>query len=101
MPEKKTAKKAEPKKKTGPKKKLVGKITHFFTNISVAVIELEDKLGAGDKILIEGATTNFEQDASSMQIDRKPVESAGPGQSIGLKVKERVREGDKVYKITA
>ena len=83
-----------------PEKKLVGKISHFFTNISVAVIELEDELKAGDKILIEGATTNLEQDASSMQIDRKPVEKAGAGQSIGLKVKDRVREGDKVYKIT-
>ena len=83
-----------------PEKKLVGKVSHFFTNISVAVVELEDELKPGDKILIEGATTNFEQDASSMQIDRKPVEKAGAGQSIGLKVKDRVREGDKVYKIT-
>ena len=80
-------------------KKLVGKITHFFTNISVAVVELEDELKAGDKILIEGATTSIEQDASSMQIDRNPVGSAGKGQAIGLKVKDRVREGDKVYKI--
>ena len=80
-------------------KKLVGKITHFFTNISVAVVELEDELKAGDKILIEGSTTSIEQDASSMQIDRKAIESAGKGQSIGLKVKDRVREGDKVYKI--
>lgn len=77
----------------------VGKITHFFTNISVAVIELEAELKPGDKILIEGATTSFEQPVETMEIDRKPVEKAGPGQSIGMKVKERVREGDKVFKV--
>jgi len=82
-----------------PEKKLIGKVTHYFTNIGVAVVELSDEIKEGDKILIEGATTNLEQTASSMQIDRKPVERAEAGQSIGLKVKDRVREGDKVYKI--
>ena len=105
MAKKKEAGKIAPKKKAGkvtkavPKKKEVGKITHFFTNLGVAVIELSSELKEGDKISIEGATTNIQQEASSMQIDRKPVESAGNGQSIGLKVKGRVREGDKVFKV--
>ena len=80
-------------------KKLIGEVTHFFTNISVAVIKLKDTLKEGEKILIEGATTNLEQEAKSMQIEHKEVKEAKKGQSIGLKVQDRVREGDKVYKI--
>jgi len=82
-----------------PKKKLVGKVTHYFTKIGVGVIELSDELRMGDRISIEGSTTNIQQVVESMQIERQPVQSAGPGQSIGLKVKDRVREGDLVYKI--
>jgi translation elongation factor EF-1alpha len=82
-----------------PKKKLVGKVTHYFTKIGVGVIELSDELRVGDRISIEGSTTNIQQVVESMQIEKKPVQSAGPGQSIGLKVKDRVREGDLVYKI--
>jgi putative protease len=77
----------------------IGKIAHYFTNIEVAVIALEKPLKEGDKILIEGATTNFEQVAESMQIDKKPVKEAKKGQSIGMKVKGKVREGDIVYKL--
>ena len=80
-------------------KKPVGEVTHFFTNINVAVIKLSDKLKAGEKILIEGATTNFEQAVDSMQIEHKEVKEAKKGDSIGLKVKDRVREGDKVYRV--
>ena len=80
-------------------KKLVGEITHFFTNINVAVIKLKAGLKDGEKILIEGATTNLEQEAKGMQIEHKKVKAAKKGQSIGLKVKDRVREGDKVYKV--
>ena len=80
-------------------KKLVGKVTHYFTKLGVAVVELEDTLKQGDRISIEGATTNFTQTVDSMQIDRQPVQEAGAGQSVGLKVAERVREGDKVFKL--
>lgn len=83
-----------------PEKKLVGKVTHFFTNISVAVIELSGKLKVGDKISIEGATTNVQQSVDSMEIEKKKVESAGKGQSIGMKVSDRVREGDQVYVVS-
>ncbi len=79
--------------------KEVGKVTHYFTRISVAVVELTDTLSVGDKILIKGATTNFEQTVESMQIEHENVNVAHSGQSIGLKVNQRVREGDRVYKI--
>ncbi len=80
-------------------KKLVGKVTHYFTKIGVGVIELSDELNVGDRISIEGATTNVQQTVDSMQIEHKNMQSAGPGQSIGLKIEQRAREGDLVYKI--
>lgn len=80
-------------------KVLVGKITHYYPKIGVGVIELEDKLKVGDRISIEGATTSIEQVVESMEIEHEKVEEAGPGQSIGLKVVDRVRKNDKVYKI--
>ncbi|MEM5798320.1 MAG: translation elongation factor-like protein [Candidatus Aenigmatarchaeota archaeon] len=83
------------------KKKLVGTITHYFTNLGVAVVQLSDTVKKGDEISIEGATTNIRQKIDSMQINKKPVEEAKKGQSIGLKVPDRVRENDKVYKIIA
>ena len=81
-------------------KKEIGKITHYFTNIGVGVIELSGELKVGDTISIEGATTNFTQRVDSMQIENQNVESAKAGDSIGLKTKERVREGDIVHKVT-
>jgi len=76
----------------------VGRVTHFYPKISVAIVELKAPLNIGDKILIRGATTNFEQTVESMQIEHKNIEKAEAGQIIGLKVKERVRENDKVYR---
>jgi putative protease len=80
-------------------KKIVGKVTHFFNKISVAVVELSDTLRVGDEISIEGKVTNIRQKVDSMQVEHKNVEEAKKGQSIGLKVPEKVREGDVVYKI--
>jgi len=77
----------------------IGKITHFFSKINVAVVELTDTLNVGDKIHIMGPTTDFEQTVDSMQIEHENVKTAKKGQSIGLKVNERVRENDTVYKI--
>jgi putative protease len=84
---------------TGRELKEIGVVSHYYAKISVAVVELKDTIRIGDRILIRGDTTNFEQVVESMQIEHKNVESAGIGQSIGLKINERVREGDKVYRI--
>jgi len=81
-------------------KKPIGKIAHYFTKISVAVIDLSDELKVGDRISIEGATSNFEQAVNSMQIEHEDVRSATAGQSVGLKVDQRVRQGDLVFKIS-
>jgi putative protease len=76
----------------------VGRITHFFTKICVAVIELTEPLSVSDTIVLKGPTTDFEQPVDSMQIEHKNVQRAEAGQSIGLKVVQRVRENDVVYK---
>lgn len=77
--------------------KEVGTVTHFFDKITVAVIKLKGALKQGEKIRIKGTTTDFEQQAESMQIDMKPIAAGKKGQEVGMKVKDRVRSGDAVY----
>jgi putative protease len=76
----------------------IGRITHFFAKIDVAVIELKNSLNVGETIVIKGPSTDFEQVVDSMQIEHKNVQKAEAGQSVGLKVQQRVRETDTVYK---
>ena len=76
----------------------IGDVTHFFTKISVAVIELSAPLAVGETILVKGPTTDFEQVVESMQIEHESIEKAEAGQCVGLKVEQRVREGDIIYK---
>lgn len=84
-----------------PDEKHVGKITHFFPNISVAVVNISDGvLKPGDFIHIKGATTDFTQKIDSMQMEHKQVTSAKKGNSVGLKVKDSVHEHDLVYKVS-
>lgn len=79
--------------------KEVGRVTHYFSKISVAAVELTDTLAVGDTIHIQGHTTDFTQTVESIQIEHESVEQAEAGQAIGIKVKDRVREHDKVYKV--
>ncbi len=80
--------------------KLIGKVTHYFNNIKVAVIELSAPLKIGDTIrIVGGQDTDFEQEVKSMEVEHKKIEKAKKGDSVGLKVKEKVREGYKVYKV--
>ena len=89
----------EPKPEEKAPGKEVGKVTHYYTKLGVAVIELSDTLKVGDKIRIKGATSDFEQPVDSMQIEHEKIEEAKAGQSIGMKVKEHVRQHDVVYKV--
>ncbi|MFQ5879532.1 MAG: translation elongation factor-like protein [Dehalococcoidia bacterium] len=79
----------------------VGRVSDYFARIGVAGIELTGPLQVGDTIHIKGHTTDFQQVVDSIQIEHANVQEAGPGQSIGIKVKERCRHGDHVYKMTA
>ena len=78
--------------------KEVGKVIGFYANISVAAIDLTGALAVGDTIVIKGHTTNFEQTVDSIQIEHKEVEKAKKGDPIAIKVKDRVRSHDIVYK---
>ena len=77
--------------------KIVGEVTNFFAKISVAGIDLSSGVKVGDTLHFKGATTDFTQLVESMQIDRNQVMEAKAGDSIGIKVKEEVRKGDKIY----
>ena len=84
---------------TAEEGKLIGKITHYFSKIGVAVIELSGTLKVGDTIRIVGGATDFTQTVESMEIEHEKVNEAKAGNSIGLKVSQKVREGYKVYKV--
>lgn len=79
-------------------RKPIGKITNYLKRKGVAVVELSDRIAKGDKVLIEGNTTSFQQVVESLQIDREPVESA-ERELVGLKVDAPVRRNDTIYKI--
>lgn len=76
----------------------VGKITHYFAKIGVAVVDVTGILKVGDEVHIKGHTTDFKQKVTSMQIEQDKIDAAEPGQSIGMKVAEPVRAHDLVYK---
>jgi len=86
------------KKSKGAKRNIIGKVTHYFPQVRAAVIKLKTPLAIGDAIKIKGHTTDFQQNVSSMQIDRVPLNEAKKGQEIGLLVDSRVRQHDIVYK---
>ena len=77
----------------------VGAVTHYFTRIGVAAIRLTGTLKVGDTVHILGTSTDFEQSVASMQIEHDEVQEATAGQEIGIKMAERVREGDTVYRV--
>lgn len=81
---------------------LIGKVTDYFAKIGVAALIVENgELNLGDTIHFVGHTTDFEQKVASMQTEHQAVDSAKSGDGIGIKVKDRVRHGDKVYKVPA
>ena len=78
----------------------IGMVTDFFAKPVVAGIELSGTLKIGDKIHIKGSTTDMELTIESMQIERVNIGEGKPGDLVGIKVLDRVRRGDKVYKVT-
>ena len=78
--------------------KKIGEISHYFDKISVGIIKLEDTLKKGETVKIKGATTDLEVPIDSMQIDRAEIEEAKAGDEVGIKVSDKVREGDEVFR---
>lgn len=79
----------------------VGKITHYYDKIGVAVMELSDNLAEGETIRISGHGNEFTQTVSSMQVEHEDIKEAKKGDVVGLKVDQPVKEEDEVYKVTA
>ncbi len=77
--------------------KPIGEVTHYFGGIQVAIVKFNKPIKKGEMIKFKGATTEFSQEIESMQYDHKDIESAKKGQEVGIKIKEKVREGDLVY----
>ena len=78
----------------------IGIVKGYFAKIGVAGIDLEKTLRVGDRIHIKGHTTDLEETVASIQIEHAQVEEAKKGDQIGIKVTDRCRDGDVVYKIT-
>lgn len=78
----------------------IGEVTHYFNNISVAVVALDQDLSLGDTLHFLGSHTDFRQSVDSMQIEHDAVESAAAGTEVAIKVKQRVRSGDSAYRLT-
>ncbi|MCX8015809.1 MAG: translation elongation factor-like protein [Patescibacteria group bacterium] len=86
------------KAKTQKKEKLVGVVTHYFDKISVAALKLKAPLSIGDKILFRSHLGDlFEQEVTSMQIEHEPVKKAKKGDEVGIKVIQKVHEGNEIY----
>jgi len=81
--------------------KEIGKITHYYGNISVGIIELSDTLKVGETIHIKGHSEDFTQSIDSMQIEHANVQEAKSGDLIGIKVAQKVHPQDKVFKVIA
>ena len=83
---------------TNEEEKLVGKVTHFYSKLGVAIVELSDAMAVGDTLHFKGATTDFEEVLASIQVEHKDIQGAKKGDAVGVKVSGKVREGDEVYK---
>jgi len=84
-------------KNMADKAKKIGSITHYYSKLGVGIIKLDNKLKVGDKVRIEGNSSDFEQTVSQIQFDHEDIDSGKKGQEVGIKVKNKVREGDKVF----
>lgn len=78
----------------------VGRVTHFYDKIGVAIVELDGTLSVGEKVrFVRGGEDLFEESIDSIQIEHKKVDSAGKGDVVGLKTNEAVKEGAEVFKV--
>lgn len=95
---KKMKKKAVAPKAVRPKGRLVGRVTHYYDKIKVAVIRFSVPVKKGDKVRFEGGDTLFSQTLGSMEKDHKKIAKAGKGQEVGVRVAKQVREGYRVFR---
>ncbi len=79
--------------------KIIGKVTHYYDKLGVAIVELKSALKLGDKVKFEGHGADFEQEVGSLQVEHQSVKKAGVGEVIGLKTEQKVKEGAEVKKV--
>lgn len=78
----------------------VGRVSHFYDKIGVAIVELSSPLGTGDKIkFVRGGEELFEQGVDSMQVEHEKIQKADKGQSVGIKTEKPIKEGAEVYRV--
>jgi putative protease len=77
----------------------IGEVTHYYNRIGVAVLRIEDGLNVGDSLHIVGHTTDFSQQVNSMEVEHREMQAVGAGADVALKVDERVRVGDVIYRV--
>jgi len=97
--EEKPAKDKKAKKEEKVEGKCVGCVEHYYSKLGVGIVKLKDKIAVGDKVKIKGHTTDIEQTVDSIQVNHADVEEAKKGDVVGIKVSDKVREDDAVYKI--
>lgn len=78
-------------------KKLIGKVTHYYDKAGVAIVKLSSPVAVGDEVHFCGSKTDFEQAIDSMQVEHEDIKKAKKGDEVGVKVNDKVREGDEVY----
>ena len=79
--------------------KRVGKVTHYFDHLNVAVLALSEGIRVGETLHFLGHSTDFKQPVTSLQIEHKPIEAAKPGEDVAMKVDQRVHPGDAIFRI--
>ena len=79
--------------------KPIGTVTHFFGGLGVAIVKFSKVVTKGDRVRFRGATTDFEQGIDSLQYDHRVIDKAKKNQEVGIKVKNKVREGDEIYSV--
>jgi len=80
-----------------PESEAIGRVTHYYSHLSVAAVSLDAPLRMGDRVHIKGHTTDLVQSVDSMEVDHKRVDRAAPGDDVALRVEEHVREHDRIY----
>lgn len=80
-----------------PPGKPIGEVTHYFSHLGVAIVRFAKPVAVGAVIRVHGATTDFTDVIRSLQYNHQDIPEAKKGQEVGIKVKDKVREGDKVY----
>ncbi|MDP3991843.1 MAG: translation elongation factor-like protein [Candidatus Colwellbacteria bacterium] len=79
--------------------KEIGEVTHYYSHLEVAIVKFNRKVKVGETVHFKGATTDFVLKIGSIQFDHKDIDEAKKGQEVGIKVSEKVRQGDKVCEV--